>query len=50
MNSLKKVVANQDGHGQVPSGKDLLKLGFFIITLPVSLPVLIIKEKLKKKK
>ena len=45
-----KLISNQSGHGIVPSTKDVLKIVGFLVTLPVSLPVLIIKEKIKKKK
>lgn len=47
---MKTIINNQKGHGQVPTGKDLLKLGLFIITFPVSIPILLIKEKIDKKR
>lgn len=45
-----KIINNQDGHGQVPSGKELLKLFGVLITFPVSLPIIKIVEKIKEKK
>jgi hypothetical protein len=47
---MRKIICNQNGHGQVPSGKDLLKIGLGILTFPITLPILLIKEKLKKRK
>ena len=47
---MKAIICNEKGHGQVPSGKDLLKIGLFIITAPISIPFLLIKDKIKKKK
>lgn len=46
---MKNIINNENGHGQVPSGKDLLKVGLVLVTFPVSLPVIWIKEKIKKK-
>lgn len=40
---------NQKGHGY-PSGKDWLKVLGVIVTAPISIPVLLIKEKLDKRK
>lgn len=42
-------IDNQNGHGY-PSGKDWLKVFGIIITAPISLPVLYIRDKIKKSK
>ena len=41
---------NQKGHGQVPSGKDALKLLAILVTFPVSVPALLIIGKIKEKR
>lgn len=46
---MKKFLNNEKGHGYI-GVKDLLKIGAIIVTFPVSVPVLIIKDKIKKKK
>lgn len=47
---MKQVLNNQNGHGQVPSGKDILKFLGILITFPVSIPVIKLVEKIKEKK
>lgn len=47
---MKNLVCNENGHGIVPSTKDVLKIVGVLVTFPVSIPVIILKEKLKKKK
>ena len=49
MKTFKKIISNEHGHGYIGI-KDLLKIGAIIVTFPVSVPVLIIKDKIKKKK
>ena len=40
---------NQNGHGY-PSSKDWLKVLGVLITFPISIPVILIKDKIDKKK
>lgn len=40
---------NQNGHGY-PSLKDWLKVLGVVVTTPISIPVILLKEKIKKKK
>lgn len=47
---MKNIINNQNGHGYGISGKDLLKILGGIIIAPVYIPVILIKEKLKKRK
>ncbi len=51
---MKNILNNQNGHGYVPSGKELLKIGAqflgIILTAPISIPVMIILDKRKQKK
>jgi hypothetical protein len=42
------ILNNQNGHGQVPSAKDVLLILLVLITLPISLPIIILREKFKK--
>lgn len=44
------VLNNENGHGQVPDAKGILKIIGGIIISPVYLPYVIVKEKLKKRK
>lgn len=50
MKNLINIISNEHGHGYGITGKDLLKIVFFIVTAPVSIPVVIVREKLKKRK
>ena len=43
------IINNQKGHGY-PDLKDWLKVVGVIITFPVSIPVILIKDKIKNKK
>jgi len=47
---MKKFLLNNSGHGQVPSGKDMLKIIGVVLTCPVSIPVLMLIDKIKAKK
>jgi hypothetical protein len=47
---MKNIINNQNGHGQIPSGKDILKIIGGILLAPIALPVIIIKKKLKERK
>jgi len=47
---MKNIINNQNGHGQAPSGKDILKIIGGILIAPIALPVIIIKKKLKERK
>ena len=50
MKNLIKILSNQSGHGYVPSFKDLLKIGATILTFPISVPVLMLVDKIKRKR
>jgi hypothetical protein len=47
---MHKILFNQNGHGQVPGGKDLLLIALGVLTAPISVPVMIVIKKIKKKK
>jgi hypothetical protein len=52
MKNLKRILNNQNGHGQAPSGKDAVKIAVAILTVPVWGPFALIYQgakKLKKK-
>ena len=47
---MRKLLFNQNGHGQVPSGKEMLKIIGILLTAPISFPVLILIDKIKEKR
>ena len=50
MKTLKLILGNESGHGMAIEPKDLLKIGAVILTFPISIPILIIRDKIKKRK
>jgi len=47
---MKNLLFNNHGHGQVPTTKEMLKILGVLLTAPISIPVIMLIEKIKRKK